>query len=198
MALVKISNHLMRDPETQIALRQKFPGQTFKCIDEKVDSEVHTYKIDIPGFGHNDKVKINLTKHVNGNLVVSHIGPDTETELNSLTVSLLDLKNNMEAHYKNYRFQLDEFFKTLRYDLSSTDEPLVMEDVLNKIIPKNQSIDYYDKFEIFCGLKPLKKHMISEHIKGKKYEVVSKISDQVVILPSFRHDYFKLKTILND
>lgn len=194
MAKFKIATSTMQDPNQMRAIFDRFGKLTPTNTDP--NSLFREYQVDIPGFGNDEFVEFVFTMARSGIVTITDIRPDINTIMAQKVTNLQEVYKTLASFYRMNIGIIEDFMQSLRYDYYS------FEDMPNEFVFMDHefkvmnTIELYNRFEIFAGIKPLPEVMVVRPTQGKRYKVRSKISDIVSIVDSYRLDHSKLIEVI--
>lgn len=194
MAKFKIATSTMQDPNQMRAIFDRFGKLTPTNTDP--NSLFREYQVDIPGFGNDEFVEFVFTMARSGLVTITDIRPDINTIMAQKVTNLQEVYKTLIGYYRMNIGIIEDFMQSLRYDYYSFEDMPKEFVFMEHEFKVMNTIELYNRFEIFAGIKPLPEVMVVRPTQGKQYKVRSKISDIVSIVDSYRLDHSKLIEVI--
>lgn len=191
MAKFRLTLATLNDPDQMRALYYRF-GELI-TVTKDSEAQFKEFKVDIPGFQDDDYVNLIFSFGSANVVTISGIVPDIEQTLLNQKIPIAELKQALIGKYPLKHNEINDFIISLRYDVFKIDQILAGEvgDIELQMLPKTSLQSYYDRFSIFINESPSDR-VVVQPIHGVKYKVVSKISDQIQLVNTYRIDYSAL------
>lgn len=190
MAKFRLTLATLNDPDQMRALYYRF-GDLI-TITQDSEAQFKEFKVDIPGFQDDDYVNLIFSFGSANVVTISDIVPDIEQTLLNQKIPIAELKKALFGKYPNKNNEINEFIQTLRYDIFKIDQiRLSQANIEECLIQKTALQSYYDRFSVFVNETPSDRVWVKP-ISGVKYKVISKISDQIQLVDTYRIDYSAL------